>query len=146
MMEARPGRVLVLDVGSARVGAAISDPMRLIAQGLAVWPVVDRDGGWRRKFEACLVQYTPTLVLVGMPTRTDGTRGPEAERVAKLVDLLRAGHPDLAFDTWDERFTTVIAHQAMIECGVSRSGRRQRVDKIAAVLILESWLARQAAP
>ena len=66
--------------------------------------------------------------------------------MAKLVALLRAGHPDLAFDTWDERFTTVIAHRAMIEGGVSRSGRRQRVDKIAAVLILESWLARQAAP
>ena len=78
MTEAQPRRVLALDVSSARVGAAVSDPMRLIAQGLAVWPVVDRDGGWRRKFEACLVQYAPTLVLVGMPTRTDGTRGPEA--------------------------------------------------------------------
>ena len=140
MTGEEPGRVLALDVGSVRVGAAISDPMRRIAQPLAVWPVVDKGGGWRRKFEAALAQYRPTLVLAGLPVRTDGTRGPECGKIEKLLDLLRGEHPELAFETWDERFTTVIAHQAMIEGGVSRRGRRDRVDRIAAVLILENWL------
>ena len=80
-----PGRVLALDIGSVRVGAAISDPRRLIAQGLGVWPVSGKDGGWRQQFEASLEEYDPTLVLIGMPARTNGSAGPEAQRIATLV-------------------------------------------------------------
>ena len=138
-----PGRVLALDIGSARVGAAISDPRRLIAQGLGVWPVSGKDGGWRQQFEACLEEYAPTLVLIGMPARTNGTEGPEAQRITALVEELRAAHPELEFATWDERFTTVIAQQALLEANVSRKGRREHVDKVAATLILQSWLEKQ---
>ncbi|MBR1672943.1 MAG: Holliday junction resolvase RuvX [Fretibacterium sp.] len=138
----QPGRVLALDIGSVRVGAALSDPRRLIAQGLGVWPVSGKDGGWRQRFEECLERYDPTLVLVGMPSRTDGSAGPEARRVAELVEELKAAHPEREFATWDERFTTVIAQRALLEAGVSRRGRRERVDKVAATLILQSWLER----
>lgn len=139
--EALPrGRVLALDVGAVRVGAAVTDPLRVIAQGLAVWPVDDGREGWRRKFEACLAEYDPVLILVGMPTRTDGSRGPEGERITALVSRLREAYPDRTFETWDERYTTVIAQQALLEGDVSRRGRRGKVDKVAASLILQSWL------
>lgn len=134
------GRVLALDIGAVRVGAAVTDPLRVIAQGIAVWPVDDGREGWRRKFEACLAVYDPVLILIGMPTRTDGTRGPEGERIAALVSRLRETYPDRTFETWDERYTTVIAQRALLEGDVSRKGRRGKVDKVAASLILQSWL------
>lgn len=137
------GRVLALDVGAVRIGAAVTDPLRVIAQGIAVWPVDDGKEGWRRKFEACLAEYDPVLVLIGMPTRTDGTRGPEGERIAALVERLRAAYPDRTFETWDERYTTVMAQRALLEGDVSRKGRRGKVDKVAASLILQSWLERR---
>ena len=90
--------------------------------------------------EACLAEYDPVLILVGMPTRTDGTRGPEGERIAALVSRLRETYPDRTFETWDERYTTVIAQRALLEGDVSRKGRRGKVDKVAASLILQSWL------
>lgn len=133
---------MALDIGSARVGAAISDPQRLIAQGLNVWPAEGK-GGWRERFRECLERYDPTLILVGLPYRTDGSAGPEAERIHHLVDTLREEHPDREFRTWDERFTTVIAQRVLLEADVSRRGRRQKVDKVAAVLILQSWLESQ---
>ncbi|MBQ9565723.1 MAG: Holliday junction resolvase RuvX [Synergistaceae bacterium] len=134
-----PGRVLALDIGSARVGVAISDPRRLIAQGLDMWPTAGKQS-WREKFEACLAKHDPTLILIGMPTRTNGQMGPEGERIAKLVEELKTAHPERQFETWDERFTTVIAQRALLEADVSRKGRRERVDKVAATLILQSWL------
>ena len=103
------GRVLALDVGSVRIGAAVTDPLRVIAQGIAVWPVNDGREGWRKKFEACLAEYDPVLILIGMPTRTSGNAGPEGERIAALVANLRESYPDRTFETWDERYTTVIA-------------------------------------
>lgn len=136
------GRVLALDIGAVRIGVAVTDPLRIIAQGIAVWPVAEKNGGWRKKFEACLAEYDPVLVLIGMPTRTDGGLGPEGERIAALVRRLEADYPDRRFATWDERYTTVIAQRALLEGDVSRRGRRGKVDKVAASLILQSWLER----
>lgn len=137
------GRVLALDVGSVRIGAAVTDPLRVIAQGIAVWPVNDGREGWRKKFEACLAEYDPILILIGMPIRTSGNAGPEGERIAALVASLRESYPDRTFETWDERYTTVIAQRALLEGDVSRRERRGKVDKVAAALILQSWLERR---
>ena len=63
--------------------------------------------------------------------------------MAELVESLRAAYPDREFAVWDEWFTTVIAQRALLEADVSRKGRRQRVDKVAAALILQSWLEGQ---
>ncbi|MDR2523193.1 MAG: Holliday junction resolvase RuvX [Synergistaceae bacterium] len=129
-------RVLALDMGEARVGAAVTDPLGVFAQGIAVW----RTYGWRAKFEECLAQYDPELVLVGLPRRTDGTCGPEAEKIVRLVEELRTAYPGRRFATWDERYTTVIAQRVLSEADVSREKRKGKVDKIAAALILQSWL------
>ena len=132
------GRVLALDVGSVRIGAAISDPSRIIAQGLGVWNA--ENDSWRNNFDECMRNYDPAIIVVGLPLRTDGKKSEAGERIIELVDELRAKYPEREFALHDERFTTVIAQQVLIDADVSRKRRRKNVDKISAVLILESWL------
>ncbi|MBQ7732864.1 MAG: Holliday junction resolvase RuvX [Synergistaceae bacterium] len=129
-------RILALDIGSVRIGAAISDPSGIIAQGLGVWD----SETWLKDFDSALEKYDPALIVVGLPVRTDGKVGEAGERVSGIVDELRVSYPERKFVTWDERFTTVIANRMLIEADVSRKKRKGHVDKIAAVLILESWL------
>ena len=129
-------RVLALDIGTVRIGAAISDPTRTIAQGLGVWDAES----WREDFGEALRKYTPDVVVLGLPVRTDGKHSDAADRVRVIAGELEAEYPDLRVETQDERFTTVIAQRAMLEADVSRRKRRKSVDKIAAVVILEDWL------
>ncbi len=129
-------RVLALDIGSVRVGAAISDFNRVIAQGLGVWQIET----WLKNFDDCVKKYDPEIILIGLPVRTDGTHGEACDNVKKVMAALEKSYPDKKFLTWDERFTTVIAQNVLISADVSRKSRRKHVDKIAAVLILESWL------
>lgn len=137
-------RVLALDIGTVRVGAAVSDPSRIIAQGLGVW---NAEGGeWLSDLEECIRQYDPAVIVVGLPLRTDGKKSEAAENVKGIIEALRVKYPELEITAWDERFTTVIAQRAMIEADVSRKKRRKSVDKVAAVLILEGWLEAQRPP
>ena len=129
-------RVLALDIGSVRVGAAVSDPSRIIAQGLGVWNAET----WQKDFDEALAKYEPAVIVVGLPARTDGKPGEAAERVRGIVAGLSAKYSEREFVMWDERFTTVIAQRAMLEADVSRRGRKKKVDKVAAVVILEDWL------
>ena len=129
-------RILALDIGSVRIGAAISDPLGIIAQGLGVWDAED----WLKDFDSALDKYDPALIVIGLPVRTDGRKSEACERILALIDELKISYPERNFITWDERFTTVIANQTLLEADVSRKKRKSHVDKIAAVLILESWL------
>ena len=129
-------RVLALDIGTVRIGAAVSDPTRTIAQGLGVWDAET----WREDFDAALTKYDPKIIVVGLPSRTDGKPSEAAERVRGIVAELSALYPEREFTLWDERFTTVIAQRVMLEADVSRRGRRKKVDKVAAVVILQDWL------
>ncbi|MBQ7594226.1 MAG: Holliday junction resolvase RuvX [Synergistaceae bacterium] len=131
-------RVLALDVGTVRVGAAISDPSRIIAQGLDVWNAENDE--WLKNFDDAVKKYSPAVVVVGLPVRTDGKRSEVAEKILAIVDGLKQKYPEQEFLTQDERFTTVIAQRMLIEADVSRRGRKKKVDKVAAVIILESWL------
>ena len=132
-------RVLALDIGTVRIGAAISDPTRTIAQGLGVWSAET----WRDDFSETVRKYDPAVIVVGLPSRTDSKVSEAAERVREVVSELSAKYPDKEFVMWDERFTTVIAQRAMLEADVSRKKRRKNVDKIAAAIILEGWLESQ---
>ncbi len=131
-------RVLALDIGTVRVGAAISDPSRIIAQGLDVWNAENDE--WLKNFDDAIKKYSPGVIVVGLPVRTDGKKSEAAERICELVETLKSKYPELEFFTQDERFTTVIAQRMLIEADVSRRGRKKKVDKVAAVIILESWL------
>ena len=131
-------RVLALDIGSVRIGAAVSDSLGIIAQGLGVWRAENDE--WLSDFDEAIRKYDPKVIVVGLPLRTDGKISEAAERVKVIVDGLRANYPEREFVTQDERFTTVIAQRAMIEADTSRRGRKKNVDKVAAVIILEDWL------
>ena len=133
-----PGRVLALDIGTVRIGAAVSDPNRIIAQPLDVWKAENDE--WLNDFDECLKKYDPSLIVLGLPVRTDGKKSSMAEKILEILENLKAKYPEKNFITHDERFTTVIAQRTLLEADTSRKKRKKTVDKIAAVIILESIL------
>ena len=133
-------RLAALDVGDARIGVAVSDELGITAQGIGV---VRRVGG-RRDLEALsqmLAPYAPERLVVGLPLNMNGTEGPQASRVRAFADKV-AAHLGLPVEFWDERLTTVAAERILLEGDVSRRRRRELVDRVAATLILEGFLAR----
>lgn len=131
------GRILALDIGSVRIGVAVSDPFGAFAQPIAV---LDAKGEWKAELASLLKQYSVFKVVVGLPVRTTGQEGLEAETVRKVRDELASCFPDVSFVFWDERFTTTIAQQALLEGDLSRKNRRKRIDKVAASILLQSYL------
>ena len=132
-------RTLALDIGSVRIGVAVSDPLGLFAQGIGVWRTEDN---WRQTLDDCVKKYKPNTILIGLPVRTTGEIGVEAEKVLGIAEEIRSFYNDINVETWDERFTTAIAEQVLLEADVSRRKRRQKIDKLAAVIILQSWLEK----
>jgi len=131
-------RYLGLDVGDVRIGVALSDETATLASGL---PTLKRVGPRRdMKAVATLVrEHGVGEVVVGMPRRLDGTLGPQAQKVTSFMAELRA-LVRVPVVEWDERFTSVLATQALIEGGVSRRDRKKSVDQVSAVLILQNYL------
>jgi len=132
------GRVLALDIGTVRIGAAVSDPLGIIAQGLGVWNAQNDE--WRKNFDEAVKTYDPKIVVAGLPLRTDGKDSESASRVSEIIQQLRTEYPGIEFVFQDERFTTVIAQRTLIEADTSRRKRKKNVDKVAAVIILQDWL------
>ncbi len=133
-------RIAALDVGEARIGVAVSDELGITAQGLGV---VRRVGG-RRDLEALatlLAPYAPSRLVVGLPLDMRGTEGAAAARVRAFAERA-AAHLALPLEFWDERLTTVAAERVLLEADMSRRRRREVVDKVAATLILQGYLAR----
>ncbi|HXB57078.1 MAG TPA: Holliday junction resolvase RuvX [Vicinamibacteria bacterium] len=131
-------RYLGLDVGDVRIGVAASDETATLATGL---PTLRRVGPRKDvKAVAALVRgHDAGEVVVGLPRSLDGSEGPQARKVLAFMDDLRGALP-VPVVPWDERFTTAMATQALREAGASRRDRREAVDQVAAVLILQSYL------
>lgn len=131
-------RYLGLDVGDKAIGVALSDETATLASGL---DTVRRVGPRKDvKAIAALVRTRDVgEVVVGLPRRLDGTIGPQAEKVLAFMEDLRSS-VKVPVVPWDERFTTVIAQQALIEADVSRRARKGVVDKVSAILILQNYL------
>jgi len=135
-------RIAALDVGEVRIGVAVSDELGITAQGVGV---VRRVGG-RRDLEAIadvLRPYAPDRLVVGLPLSMSGAEGPQAARVRAFANNV-ATHPGLPLEFWDERLTTVAAERTLLEADVSRRRRREVIDKVAATLILQGYLARKS--
>ena len=131
-------RVLGLDVGDVRIGMAVSDETATLATGIATFTRI----GPRKdvKAVAALVREREVAeVVVGLPRTLAGTVGPQAEKVLAFMHDLERALP-VPVVSWDERFTTAMATQALIEGGVSRRDRKDKIDRVAAVLILQSYL------
>ena len=130
-------RVLALDVGERRIGAAISDPLGVIATPLTV---VERGGGGDYERLIALAQeHEAERILVGMPVSMDGAARMQARAVQRFVDALAERSP-LPVETLDERLTTVEAERRMMEAGASASKRRAERDAAAAAVLLQAYL------
>ena len=135
-------RLLCLDIGDARIGVAVSDASRLIASPVEVIHSVGWGPDCRRVCELAR-QYDTSLIVSGLPLNMDGTEGFQAKKVKGFCARLEEAGLTVTFQ--DERLTTVTAEDALLEGGFSRQERKQRVDKVAAAIILQQYLDAQRA-
>ena len=134
-------RIMGLDFGAKTVGVAVSDPLGITAQGVEVI-VREREDKLRRtlaRLEELIAQYQVERIVVGCPRHMNGDFGERAEKSRAFAERLseRTGLPT---ELWDERLTTVAAERVLMESGVRRGHRKEYVDKIAAVFILQGYL------
>ncbi len=134
-------RVLGLDIGSKRIGVAVSDALGLTAQGLETLICKDPDSDMEH-LARLADEYQVTEIVVGMPYNMDGTEGPQAEKVRAFMELI-SHRVDVPIGEWDERLSTGAAERVLLEADMSRSKRRKVVDKVAAVIILQGYLDMQ---
>lgn len=134
------GRVLGVDLGARRIGLALSDPSGVIASPLRVLERSGDAGADRRTIVAAARAEEAAIVVIGLPKEMSGRRGAAATAATAEVEALRTLAPDLTFELVDERLTTVIAQRSLIESGMSRRKRKGTVDKVAAAVILQSYL------
>jgi putative Holliday junction resolvase len=133
-------RIVALDVGDVRIGVAVSDPTRTVAQPLETYARVGY-GPDARYVKALCERYETDAVLLGLPLNMDGTAGAQAEKTRALGQVLSEAGLQVLY--MDERLTSVTAERALIEGNVRRSERKRHVDKVAAAVILTQWLAGQ---
>ncbi|MBN8247505.1 MAG: Holliday junction resolvase RuvX [Verrucomicrobia bacterium] len=137
-------RILALDHGTARVGVAVSDPMKMIAQPLEAVPA-QPFADFLARLKTLIREQEVELILVGMPRNMDGSYGEAAVRVREFVTVLRESVA-VPLQTWDERLTSVLANRFLSEGQVRGPRRREKVDKTAAALLLQSYLDSLASP
>ncbi len=134
-------RIMGLDYGSKTVGVAISDPLLITAQGIEI--IRRKEENKLRqtlaRIEALIQEYQVEQIVLGLPKNMNDTAGPRVTVTLEFKEKLerRTGLP---VHTWDERLTTVAADRAMEEAGIRRENRKEYVDKIAAVFILQGYL------
>ena len=132
-------RLLALDYGTVRVGVAVSDPLRIIAQSVGAFK---NDATLMDHLGEAIAQYTPGLIVVGMPLNLKGEKGQKAVEVERFMGKLKEAF-GIELVVWDERFTTKMAQQTLIDMGTRKKERREnkgRVDAMAAALILQSFM------
>jgi putative Holliday junction resolvase len=131
-------RILALDHGTKRIGVAISDETKTIAQPLEYIPA-EPFADFLTRLKQLLVEKEVDLVLIGLPRNMDGTYGPAAQKVQAFVAVLR-GAITIPIKMWDERLTSSQANRILIQGGVRRDKRKEKVDKMAAAILLQSYL------
>jgi len=132
-------RALGIDLGTKRIGVAVSDRSGTIASPLTV---LQRSGSTRRDHQAIaalVAEEEAELVVVGLPLNMNGTLGPAAKAAVTEADAL-ATVVDVPVITFDERRTTVTADRALMEARIGAKDRRKYVDKVAAAVMLQTWL------
>jgi putative holliday junction resolvase len=131
-------RILAIDHGTKRMGIAISDEMRTIAQPLEYVAAEPVDKFFDR-LKQIIADRQVSLIVVGIPRNMDGTYGPAAVKVQEFVTALKEV-VTIPIKSWDERLTSVQANRYLIEADVRRSKRKEKVDKTAAAILLQSYL------
>lgn len=132
-------RILALDVGDKTIGVAVSDALLITAQGLEVIRRTSPERDFNRLREI-IREYEVSTVIVGLPKNMNGTIGPRGELNQQFAAEVSAQFPQVEVKLWDERLSTVAAEKSLIAADVSRAKRRQVIDKMAAVFILQGYL------
>jgi putative Holliday junction resolvase len=131
-------RILALDHGTKRIGVAVSDELKMIAQPLEFVPA-EPFADFLARLKEILREKEVELILIGMPRNMDGSYGPAALKVQEFMAALR-GAITIPIKAWDERLTSVQANRLLIQGNVRREDRKQKVDKMAAAILLQSYL------
>ena len=131
-------RILSIDYGRKRTGIAVTDPLQIIAGGLATVSTSELFE-WLQQY---LKREQVERIVIGEPRQPNGQPSENLQRVQQFVARWRKAHPEVPIDYYDERFTSVLAHQAMIDGGLRKKARQDKalVDEISATIILEDYL------
>lgn len=132
------GRILSLDVGRKRTGIAVTDPLKLIANGLSTVPT----GKVFDFLASYLSNEVVELIVIGMPKQMNNEPSEAVKYIEPILNRIKKLYPNIPVKSIDERFTSKIAHQTMIEGGLKKMDRRNKamVDTISATIILQSYL------
>jgi putative Holliday junction resolvase len=134
-------RILAIDYGKKRTGIAVTDTLQMIANGLATIET--------KELEKFLADYMAkedvSTIVVGKPTQMNGEDSENMKRIEPFFNRLKKLFPNKEIVYYDERFTSVLAHQAMLQSGIGKKARQDKalVDKISATIILEDFLQRK---
>lgn len=132
------GRLMAIDYGARRTGIAVTDPARIIANGLVT---VETKNLWD-----FLTNYVSSesvdKIVIGMPVQMSGAPSDNQRNITPFVNRWRKNYPNIPIEPFDERFTSVMAHRTMIESGIGKKARRNKalVDEISATIILQSYM------
>ena len=132
------GRILSIDYGKKRTGLAVTDPLQIIAGGLATVSTLELFDF----LHDYLQKESVEKIIVGDPKQSDGSPSENKARVEEFVAKLRKDFPHIPVEYYDERFTSVLAHRAMIEGGLKKKARQNKalVDEISATIILQDYM------
>jgi len=133
-------RTLGIDYGGARVGLAITDSLGITAQGLETIHHKGNDKIILRRLDEIMQQYEIDCIVVGMPLHMNGDKSERAEITEKFIHKLKCKYNKIKIDTMDERLTTVEAHRTMNDLNINPKKKKNLVDTISAVYILEMYM------
>ena len=131
-------RILAIDHGTKRIGVAVSDETKTIAQPLEYIPA-EPFAGFLERLKKILAEKEISLILIGMPRNMDGSYGPATQKVETFIGVLKTAIT-VPIKTWDERLTSTMANRTMIQGNVRRDKRKEKVDAMAAAILLQSYL------
>ena len=131
-------RILALDHGTKRIGVAVSDETKTIAQPLEYIPA-EPFADFLERLKKILAEKEISLILIGHPRNMDGSYGPAAQKVDTFVGVLKMA-TTIPIKLWDERLTSTMANRVMIQGNVRRDKRKEKVDAMAAAILLQSYL------
>ena len=138
-------RKLGIDYGDARVGIAITDALNITVQGLETIQRNNSDKIVLKRLDEILEQYDIDTFVVGMPFSMDGSKNQRAEVTEKFIHKLKCKYPQIKIEEVDERLSTVAAHKTMNFLDVDKHKKKNIVDTISAVYILETYLNKSIA-
>ncbi len=136
-------RVLGIDYGDSRVGIAITDPLGITAQGLETIDFQGKDKVLLKRLDEIIVSFDVSEIALGLPLNLKGEETVRAEVTRKFLHKLKCKYPKIKIELVDERLTSVQAHKTMNDLGIKSKKKKEIVDTLAAVYILETYISRK---